>query len=118
MSIKLKTEVHYIDISVAELGFPICAVLEEIYAAGLKLKYKLCPAEVGPESCLQQMPVPDKRVYIAMKDILDPEFPKLGGTSRIFMVNCNAGKYALASQNGDLRLVHGSEDRFRFLCKR
>ncbi len=60
--------------TVRELGFPNGAPLRDIYDAGLRVGYKLCPAEVGPQLRLRYMDQPSGEVLrIAMNPIIDSD---------------------------------------------
>jgi len=62
------TEVELVRATVAELGFPNHATLTQIYAAGLKRGWQLCPAEVGPQLWLQYPDLPaGEHNFIAME---------------------------------------------------
>ena len=71
----LATEQMSIDlviVTVAELGFPNGATLNQIYKAALKKGYLLCPSEVGPQLRLQYADQPMREwLLVAMEPISD-----------------------------------------------
>ncbi len=76
-------EVELVRATAAELGFPDGATLKQIYAAGLKRGWQLCPAEVGPQLRLQYPDQPKgKWNLIAMEPI--PIAETNGGCLMVF----------------------------------
>jgi len=76
-------EVSIVNISVAELGFEDGATRKDIYDRAIRLGLNLCPAEVGPQLCLQYNNKPKGEwLCVAMKPIADSG----AGVSRIFCV--------------------------------
>ena len=66
------TEIELVRVTVAELGFPDEATRDQIYNAGLKLGWQLCPAEVGPQLRLQYPEQPNGEWdLVAMYPIAD-----------------------------------------------
>jgi hypothetical protein len=64
------TEIELVQATVAELGFPRGATRAQIYEAGLKLGWQLCPPEVGPQLRLQYPDQPNGEwILVAMEPI-------------------------------------------------
>lgn len=55
-----QTEVEPVIVSVGDLGFKGAASLPDIYKRAQEVGFDLCPAEVGPQMCLQYKDVPEK----------------------------------------------------------
>jgi len=71
---KTEMEVGLMNVSVAELGFKNGAKLSDIYKRAQELGLELCPAEVGPQLCLQYKDQPNgERLLIGMKPITDSD---------------------------------------------
>jgi hypothetical protein len=66
-----ETQVDLFKVTVSQLGFQ-SAQLDQIYGRAEELGLELCPAEVGPQLCLQyQQDQPNEWILVAMKPILD-----------------------------------------------
>ena len=65
-----ETEIDLVVVSAAELGFKDATTLEQIYTRAKKLGLNLCPAEVGPQLCLQHKDQPNRELLIAMEPII------------------------------------------------
>ncbi len=81
------TEASLIRATVAELGFPDGATIAQIYEAGLKRGWQLCPAEVGPQLRLQYPNQPHEECdFIAMEPMELTADPTSGHHLGIFGV--------------------------------
>jgi hypothetical protein len=90
-----ETEVELVIVSVAELGFECDATRKCIYDRAEKLDLCLCPAEVGPQLCLQYKDQPkNEMLLIAMEPIYDS-----AGRLCIFDVERSVGGKRLLSDN-------------------
>ena len=69
---KQKENLTLIHLKVQDLGFPIGAMVKEIFAKAEKLGLELCPAETGPQLRKQYLDQPlDEWFLIGMKPITD-----------------------------------------------
>jgi hypothetical protein len=67
-----RTKIELVRISVAELGFPEGATLQEIYQRGVQRGFNLCPGEVGLALREQYGDSQGQLLFIAMAPIADP----------------------------------------------
>ena len=111
---KSKQSLDLVALTVAELGFPEGAKLEDIYKAAKNQGLDLCPDEVGPQLRLQYSNQPNGEwLVIAMEPIKD----SVGGLN-LFSVKCDYGARWLDAYYGGPGLVWDADSRFVFVrCK-
>ena len=107
------TEIELVRATVAELGFPRGATRAQIYEAGLKLGWQLCPPEVGPQLRLQYPDQPNGEwILVAMEPITDSR-----GRLEVFSVERNEDGRWLSGDHGCPDNVWGGYDRWAFRRK-
>lgn len=111
---KSKQSLDLVALTVAELGFPEGAKLEDIYKAAKNQGLDLCPDEVGPQLRLQYSNQPNGEwLVIAMEPIKDSF-----GDLYLFRVSCRRGDRWLRANYGRPDLFWGVDDRLVFVrCK-
>lgn len=103
-----------VSFSVAQLGFPNGAKLEDIYERARGLGLDLCPAEVGSHLRLQYKDQPyGEYLLIAMNIII-----AWGGFPRLFRVNRNLGGSWLEDDWAEPNREWDYDDRFVFLRRK
>jgi len=94
--IKQKENIDLISFSVAQLGFPNGATLQQIYDKALEFDLELCPPQVGPELRLDYEDQPNNYLIIAMDPISDRDgYPTLFSVGRYdsgSWLDCNGGR--------------------------
>ncbi len=81
VSVKKRTKVRLVNVSVSELGFKEGAYLENIYEKAKALGYELCPGEMGPRLGMYYKSRVKGRLYVGMESITD-----IFGSLRIFTI--------------------------------
>ena len=109
-----KRSMDLVVLSVEELGFPGGAQLRDIYKAANSQGLDLCPAEVGPQWCLQSQDQPEGEwLIIAMEPIKDSS----GGLD-LFSVGRGGDDRWLGDYYGDPGSFWDAEDRFVFVRRK
>ena len=103
------TEVDLIDISVGELGCTGGARYKEICLRGLERGFRLCPAEVAPQTCLQIGQSINGPLRFAMEAIADSN-----GDPGIFMIDRDGHDLWLGHDRGGDNDFHFPGRRFAF----
>ena len=111
---KSKQSLDLVALTVAELGFPEGAKLEDIYKAAKNQGLDLCPDEVGPQLRLQYSNQPNGEwLVIAMEPIKDSV-----GVLLLFLVRCSYGGRWLGACYGGPGNFWNADCRFVFVrCK-
>ena len=111
---KSKQSLDLVALTVAELGFPEGAKLEDIYKASKNQGLDLCPDEVGPQLRLQYSNQPNGEwLVIAMEPIKDSV-----GDLILFGVECGSGDRWLYADYGKPDFFWVAVSRFVFVrCK-
>jgi hypothetical protein len=105
-----ETELDLVVVSVAELGFKNGATREQIYARAKELGLDLCPAEVGPQLCLQDKDQINREWWVvAMEPITDSD-----GSLELFRVRRDGSGLWLRSCYASPGYVWDADDRFVF----
>ena len=111
---KSKQSLDLVALTVAELGFPKGAKLEDIYKAAKNQGLDLCPAEVGPQLRLQYPDQPNGEwLVIAMEPINDSD----GDLSLFLVEHLGAGRWLGADYGGPDDLW-GAGGRFVFIRRK
>lgn len=109
-----EAELDLVVVSVAELGFKDGALYEDICGRAQEFGLELCPAETGPQLCLQYYDQPlGEWVRLALKAIRDA-----GGSLRVFGVELYDDGLWLISICGGHGRFYGGSHRFAFVRPR
>lgn len=109
-----KEKVNLVSFSVAQLGFPGGATLEQIYNKAKEFDLELCPAQVGPELRLVYKDQPmNEWLIIAM----DPIFDRAGGPD-LFCVGRDGAESWLRAFGGELSDGWDGGYRFAFRSRK
>lgn len=101
-------------LSVKELGFPDGAQLQDIYKAANSQGLGFCPAEVGPQLCLQYLDQPEGEwLMIAMEAIKDSD-----GNPSLFNVERDSSGRWLYARYGDPAYFWDAGYRFVFVRRK
>lgn len=103
-----------VNVSVADLGFKKGATRKDIYERALSLGLELCPAEVGPQLCLQYQDQPrGEWLLIVMEPIRDSS-----ADLNVFSVEHNDDGRWLYGDNGYPDLFWHAGHRWVFVRRR
>lgn len=109
---KTRMKVDLVAVSKAELGLKNSATWSEVYTRALEVfRLERCPAEVGPQLCLQNPPV--GRFSIGIEPIVDSD-----GHLTIFEVGCSETDLWLNGVSGHPDSICDSHIRWVFVRRK
>jgi hypothetical protein len=109
-----KTRINLVSVSVLELGFKHSASYVEICGRAIERGLSLCPAEVGPQLCLQHKGSRETKWsrVIAMEAITD-----ITNKPWVLYVQKGDGGVTFLSYNdGGDQKIYGTDEEFLFQC--